>query len=123
METFMIGRLEITLPWPPSVNHYWRRCGNRYFISQQGCKYRTEVINICQEYKGNYSKHNKLKVLINAFPPDRRKRDLDNILKSLLDSLQYAQVYEDDNQIDHLSIIRNKQIFGKVLVIISVFNN
>ncbi|NBW22487.1 MAG: RusA family crossover junction endodeoxyribonuclease, partial [Caulobacteraceae bacterium] len=38
-----------------------------------------------------------VRVVIEAFPPDRRKRDLDNILKSLLDALTHAGVWEDDS--------------------------
>ncbi|NBW23084.1 MAG: RusA family crossover junction endodeoxyribonuclease, partial [Caulobacteraceae bacterium] len=42
-----------------------------------------------------------------AFPPDKRKRDLDNVLKSLLDALTHANVWDDDSQIDDLRIYRN----------------
>jgi crossover junction endodeoxyribonuclease RusA len=47
-----------------------------------------------------------LRVEIEAWPPDKRKRDLDNILKSLLDALTYAGIWEDDSQIDDLRIYR-----------------
>lgn len=47
-----------------------------------------------------------LAVAISCYPPDRRKRDLDNILKSLLDALCYSQVIVDDSCIDVLSIRR-----------------
>ena len=59
-----------------------------------------------------YDENVRLSVLINAYPPDRRKRDLDNILKSLLDALQHARVYPDDSQIDRLTIIRNEALEG-----------
>ena len=36
--------------------------------------------------------------------PDRRRRDVDNLLKSLLDALDHAEVYEDDSQIQDLRI-------------------
>ena len=48
----------------------------------------------------------RLAVRIEAFPPDRRKRDLDNICKSLLDALGHGLVYADDSQIDELSLRR-----------------
>lgn len=44
----------------------------------------------------------RLSVEIDAHPPDRRRRDLDNLQKPLLDALEYAGVYEDDSQIDRL---------------------
>lgn len=36
------------------------------------------------------------------YPPDNRKRDLDNALKVLFDSFEMAGVYEDDSQIKEL---------------------
>lgn len=48
----------------------------------------------------------RLAIEIKAYPPDKRKRDLDNILKSLLDSLVHAGVVEDDSQFDAIAIAR-----------------
>jgi crossover junction endodeoxyribonuclease RusA len=48
----------------------------------------------------------ELQVSILAFPPDLRRRDLDNTLKATLDSLQKCGVYEDDFQIARLTIER-----------------
>lgn len=48
----------------------------------------------------------RLAVVIHATMPDKRKRDIENIQKALLDSLEHAGVYIDDSQIDDLHIIR-----------------
>lgn len=45
-----------------------------------------------------------LSVVICAFPPDRRRRDLDNLLKATLDALARAGVYEDDSQIKRIEM-------------------
>lgn len=45
-------------------------------------------------------------MFISLYPPDRRKRDIDNVLKALLDALQHAGCYEDDSQLDDLRIVR-----------------
>ena len=48
----------------------------------------------------------RLEVLIELFPPDNRRRDIDNYTKCVLDSLTKSGVWEDDSQIDKLTIIR-----------------
>ena len=112
---------EATLPWPPTVNTYWRHrvIGKlaTVYISQEGQAYR-KAVNLCLMEHGvkTYALEGDLRVEIEVFAPDRRKRDIDNLLKSLLDSLTHAQVWKDDNQIADLRIYRNKQIAGIVKV-------
>lgn len=38
----------ITLPMPPSVNHYWRHGRNGTYISAEGKAYRAEVLRRCK---------------------------------------------------------------------------
>jgi len=40
-----------------------------------------------------------LELTLYAYPPDKRKRDLDNLAKLVLDSLQYAGIIPNDNQV------------------------
>jgi crossover junction endodeoxyribonuclease RusA len=97
--------IEFTLPWPPSVNHYYRRLGHKTLISRDGRKYRTEVVAQLFDMLDE-PMSGRLQVEIHAHPPDKRRRDLDNLQKSLLDAMQHAGVYVDDSQIDSLSIYR-----------------
>lgn len=110
----MCPLLTIELPWPPSINHYWRHTKNGHYISEEGKNYRQLVFFHCLKHKGKFTKDDRLSVHIQAHPPDRRKRDLDNVLKSLLDALQHAGIYNDDCQIDRLSISRKIPLNGKV---------
>lgn len=110
--------IQLTLPWPPSANTYWRRNGNCYFISKKGIDYRKTVGFECLVHKGRFDENTRIKLSVNAYPPDKRKRDLDNLFKGLLDSLQHACVFPDDNQIDELSIKRMPERKGKVIVTI-----
>lgn len=98
-----MNKLLIELPWPPSVNHYYRRVGYRTLISREGRKYRNEVCAILRNlhlspFVG------ELAMTVDAYPPDKRRRDADNLLKSLLDSMQHAGAYHDDSQIKKLTI-------------------
>lgn len=110
------------LPWPPTSNTYWRRNGNRYFISTRGQVYRFYVSKLCNIYASLFDGDDKLRVQIKAYPPDKRKRDLDNLFKSVLDSLQAAEIYVDDSQIDRLSIERMPELLGKLTLTIEKIN-
>lgn len=113
-----MSSIEISLPWPPSSNTYWRRNGGRYFISKKGQEYREYVAKECYALAGIFNPEDRLRLKIKAFPPDRRKRDLDNLFKSVLDSIQAAQVYKDDCQIDKLSIERMPEHEGRIEVLV-----
>lgn len=46
-------------------------------------------------------------VRVKLVMPDRRRRDIANVLKALCDAMQYGGAYEDDSQIDRLLIERD----------------
>lgn len=108
--------LRLTLPWPPSVNTYWRsivlpkKRHATVLISEQGREYRKTVAWYCSSFTvKNWAEAHRaqpMAVQILAYPPDRRARDLDNILKSLLDSLTHAAVFRDDSDIWDLRVTR-----------------
>ena len=112
-----MNKLSLKLPWPPSVNHYYRRVGYRTLISREGRKYRTAVCAILRDLNIRPF-DGKLSLTVEAHPPDKRRRDADNILKSLLDALQHGGAYYDDSQIIKLSveILEPDRPAGKVLV-------
>ena len=116
-------KIDIELPWPPTVNTYWRKSPRGMFISKRGKEYAKEVFYICNKYRYSFTDNQRLSISILAFPPDKRKRDLDNIFKGLLDSLVKANVLSDDEQIDELHIKRMKAKKGVVLVQIRMFND
>ncbi len=104
------------LPYPPSVNHYWRRVGFRTLISRGGRRYRREVIALLAADRAAPLR-GRLEVVVHVFPPDNRRRDLDNLQKALCDALEHAGVYADDSQIDRLDVHRGPVVpGGKVIV-------
>jgi crossover junction endodeoxyribonuclease RusA len=99
--------VEITLPYPPSVNTYWRAIGRgRVIISKKGREYRQEVVYEVTRERGAQTLEGRLSVDIEAWMPDKRRRDLDNILKAALDGMVHAGLMLDDEQIDDLRIRR-----------------
>jgi crossover junction endodeoxyribonuclease RusA len=103
--------LELDLPFPPSVNHYWRHVGPRTLISRQGREYRETVCALLARRRLT-PLEGRLAVHVEAFPPDRRRRDVDNLCKSLLDALGHGGAYRDDSQIDWLSLEKCEPVSG-----------
>jgi crossover junction endodeoxyribonuclease RusA len=121
------GRLicALTLPWPPSANKIWRnlviRGTGRTVLSAQGRAYRDTVARIVMESTiARTLEGADLRVSVEAFPPDRRRRDLDNIAKALLDALTHAGVWADDSQVCSLHLERRPPdgTVGRVRVVV-----
>jgi len=110
------ARRALTLPYPPSVNHYWRRVGARTLISREGRRYRRDVCALLAAGCGA-PLCGRLSVRLVVHPPDMRRRDLDNLGKGLLDALAHAGVYGDDSQIDLLVIERGPPTPGGRVVV------
>jgi crossover junction endodeoxyribonuclease RusA len=103
--------MRLLLPYPPSINRYWRRAGRHIHISREGRQYRERVGELlCKE--GVTPLPGRLAVRIDLAPPDHRKRDVDNIQKPLLDALEHGGAFEDDSQIDWLLTARGEKAQG-----------
>lgn len=110
--------IEITLPWPPSVNDYWRRRadGKGIRISAEGVSFREHCQWQAKAQRVNVGLTGPLVVDIVAYMPDKRRRDVDNVLKALLDGLTHAGVWGDDSQVVDLRISKAPTIGGMVKV-------
>ena len=107
------------LPYPPSVNHIYRRTKRGgVMLDDKARSYREEVIYAIG--KGHTTLTGRLRVQVDAYMPDRRTRDVSNILKALEDAMTHAGVWKDDGQIDDLRVIRRGvESPGRVVVRVS----
>lgn len=114
--------ISLVLPFPPSLNTYWRHVvmgrAARVLISKEGRAYREAVGQaIMQQRPGRLPGERKLCVRMVIQPPDARRRDLDNYAKAVLDALTHAGVWGDDFQIDKLTLERGEKCQGGRLVL------
>lgn len=113
--------IQLTLPWPPSVNHYWRHVGHKTLISAAGRAYRIAVgryvLQNLRRLAGVTPYQGKIGIHIAASFPDDRKRDLDNLLKAPFDALTHARIWKDDSQIQDFLIRRVENVKGGQLVL------
>lgn len=96
--------IDLVLPWPPSVNRYWRSANGRVLIAASGRKYRADVELVVRLSGRVGVGPAPVNVAIDAYYPDLRRRDIDNLLKAPLDALTAAGMWDDDSQVQALSI-------------------
>jgi Holliday junction resolvase RusA-like endonuclease len=108
--------LEIALPYPPSINHYWRRVGYRTLISREGRRFRERVVALLAARRLE-PLLGPLAVEVDVYPPDLRRRDLDNTQKALLDALQHGGAYADDSQVVKLVLTKCPPVAGGKAVV------
>lgn len=115
----------IRLPYPPSANSHWKlrarpdgrgRVIPSAYLSKEGKEYRKTVSDYCRALRIQPS-DGRLRVTVQVFFPDARIRDIDNLLKPLLDALTYAGAWDDDKQVRDLRIVdKGKRPPGYVIV-------
>ena len=102
--------LEICLPYPPSVNHYWKHTRQgKHYISKAGREFKRIATEVCSQFDPFES---AVEIKMEIYFPDNRPRDLDNLPKGIFDSLVGAGLIKDDNR----KIIRKYSIEEKGVV-------
>lgn len=105
--------LKINFPYPPSINHLWRRGQRVTYLSAEGRAFYARVVpEIKKQQRDVAPFEGRLAVSIKLYPPDFRRRDIDNSVKVIFDALTKAGVWLDDCQVDKLKIERCEKILG-----------
>jgi crossover junction endodeoxyribonuclease RusA len=94
------------------VNNYYRHVGGKVLISAAGRKYRQEVVailaaNAVQTFQGD------IELVVDAYPPDSRRRDMDNLEKCLWDALTAGGLVKDDYHIRRHTTERREPMPGQ----------
>lgn len=130
--------IKLTLPYPPSINHYWQHKAVRSrqtrrwmvikFLSKRAKDFRQLVQNAVYEQLGMPPKlRQRLAVIVHEHygPRDEQHehdgpaQDIDNCLKPLLDALEHGKVFVNDSQVDELLVIKKRRAaIGRVEVTI-----
>ena len=101
--------IKLIYPWPPTVNQYWllNRNGSRR-LSPKAWDFRKQAVIVAQmagiDLDTREPLRKPVRVSVKAYPPDRRKRDIDNILKALFDAMTHTLIWEDDSQVKDLHV-------------------
>jgi crossover junction endodeoxyribonuclease RusA len=115
------NKINLTIPFPPSVNTYWGFKGSRRFLTSRAKVFK-DMVTVAFVRSGHQSLSTaRLAVTIKLYPPDRRVRDIDNVVKSTLDALCQSGVFVDDGQIDVLTVTREQVVkWGAAEIILEI---
>ena len=108
---------EINLPFPPTVNHIWKSSGHRRYLSKEYEAFLGMVAIIVKRERVTYYGTKRLAVAIKLHWPNKRRGDIDNRVKAVLDSLARCKVFEDDEQVDLLAVSRENIVKGGLCVV------
>ena len=98
--------LSFTLGYPPTGNTSVRHAQGAHWLSPKAKAYFALMRFELMRQGATQRLRGRLKVEVDVYPPDRRKRDLDNAWKTAGDACTRAGVWEDDSQIDWLVLRR-----------------
>ena len=95
--------MTLTLPYPPTVNHMYRRARGHLALTPEALAFRHAVrtIAMVQDVRPVTG---PVAVFVDVYRP-RRRGDLDNILKAILDALN-GVAYRDDEQVEQINAQR-----------------
>lgn len=100
----------LKLPFPPSTNHSHFFAGKRKIVNKKTKQFREEVAEAVIE--SGQKLYGRLAMFIALYPPDKRKRDIGNYEKQLTDAIMLAGLFQDDEQIDSIVIVRKEVVKG-----------
>ena len=101
----------LSAPYPPSLDSLYPTVNGRRILSKKGKEYKEELGWIVRKELPGLQvipKPNKLFCILDIYLPDRRIRDIDNVVKIVYDALTMI-VYEDDVQI-HTALQRKHPV-------------
>jgi crossover junction endodeoxyribonuclease RusA len=96
--------MKIVLPYPPSANRYWRSYRDKVVRSDEAIAYWKEVDYLCREADLTPC-DGELVINLDLYRP-RKRGDLDNHIKVVLDALQ-SWAYTNDDQVVEIHAYRH----------------
>jgi len=117
------------LPFPPSVNHYWKAArrysgrGRAYtgkVLTDNAQSFRAAAIEaVIKAHGGRYPQPlvGRLDVTLTLFWPDLKAYDVDNYSKGILDALTHARVWNDDVQARNAHLLDGEVLKGGAVLV------
>jgi len=107
--------------YPPSVNRLWRYTARGVYRTKQYRAYLDECALLHRSSDPPFDAPVRCEIL--ASPPDKRVRDLDNLAKCLLDTLQHINAITNDHLVHELHMKWDRMnVQNGVMVMVAPLN-
>ena len=113
----IVNKLWITLPlWPPTTNTIYRNVRGRTLMAARARQFYSDGSKLIRSRGVMLT--GRLGVRISLHPPNKRRFDVDNRIKAILDLMTKSGIWEDDSQVDHLVVTRKdiEPKTGKIVI-------
>ena len=99
------------LPTPPSVNALWRISGRRMYRSKKYMEWIGEcALELDLANRPNISYPFNIEIIVGR--PSRRRMDIDNRAKAVMDVLQHCEIISDDCLANRITMMWSNDIKG-----------
>jgi crossover junction endodeoxyribonuclease RusA len=95
--------ITLVLPYPPTVNHMYRRARGHLALTPEALAFR-HAVRLIAQVQGVQPMSGPVAVFLDVYRP-RRRGDLDNLLKAVLDACN-GIAYHDDEQVARIEANR-----------------
>jgi crossover junction endodeoxyribonuclease RusA len=97
--------MNLTLSYPTITgNTVWRHAKGKTYINPKAKDYYNLIAWELLSHKAAIGLAIPLQVSLKLYPPDNRKRDMDNLIKILHDALTKGGLWQDDSLVRKLTV-------------------
>lgn len=100
--------MTITIPFPTATgNHMWKHSGRKHYLTEKAKQYYWHVAQAIRAQNAVWKLEGSIQAEVAIYPPDKRRRDSDNIWKVVGDALTKAGVWVDDSLVHDLRLVKH----------------
>tara|TARA_R110001606_G_scaffold168710_2_gene313435 strand:+ start:1152 stop:1514 length:363 start_codon:yes stop_codon:yes gene_type:complete len=107
----------LLLPYPPSVNALWRNAGGRTYKTKRYTDWAADAARHISLQDKIETIRTPVQVELAVGRPDKRRRDIDNVVKAVFDLLEHHEILENDSLVHDFRAYWSHEVVGVQVII------